>query len=65
MTSSDSSSTPVSLLPDRAATSPASPSPGAPGEREAPGDPGEPCVNPSAARPLVRSEGSDVRLDSA
>ena len=43
MTSSDSSSTPVSPLTDRA----------------------EPCVNPSAARPLVRSEGSDVRLDSA
>jgi hypothetical protein len=62
---------PVSLLTDSAATSPASPSPAAPGERGErgergePGDIGEPCVNPSAARPLVRSEGSDVRLDSA
>lgn len=60
MISSVSSSMPVSLLTDRAATSPASPASPSPGVLAA-----SRCANPSAVSPLERSEGSDVRLDPA
>ena len=60
MINSVSSSMPASRPSDRMATSPASPGRPSPGGLGASVD-----VNPSAARPLVRSEGSAVRLDSA